>query len=72
VTPYSLRAKDGAPAACPIDWDEVDDADLTPTRYTMKDLPGVVTERGDRWKGMRKRAKSLTKPAEKLARLAAG
>jgi bifunctional non-homologous end joining protein LigD len=72
VTPYSLRAKDTAPVAMPIDWDEVADADLTPTRYRMADAPKVVAERGDLWKGMRTRAKSLAKPAEKLERLAAG
>jgi bifunctional non-homologous end joining protein LigD len=70
VTPYSLRAKDHAPAACPIDWDEVDDPELTPTRYTLASLPDVIAERGDRWKGMRKRAKSLSAPAKKLERLA--
>ncbi len=71
VTPYSLRAKDRAPVAMPIDWDEVADATLTPTRYLMADAPAIVAERGDRWKGMRKRAKALTNPYKKLERLAA-
>jgi bifunctional non-homologous end joining protein LigD len=70
VTPYSLRAKDGAPVAFPIDWDEVADRDLTPTRYRLADVPAMVAEDGDRWKGMRRRAKSLAKANEKLQRLA--
>ena len=71
VTPYSLRAKDGAPAACPIDWDEVEDPKLTPTRYTLATLPDVIADRGDRWKAMRRRAKSLTNATKKLERLTA-
>ena len=69
VTPYSLRARDGAPVAMPIDWDEVADPSLTPKRYLMKDAPATVAERGDLWKGMRKRAKSLTNASRKLERL---
>ncbi len=61
VTPYSLRAKPHAPAAMPISWDEVSDKKLTPTRYTMTDVPRIVAERGDAWKGMRRSAKSLAK-----------
>lgn len=72
VTPYSLRAKDGAPVAMPIEWDEVAEKGLTPRRYLMKDVPAIVAESGDRWKGMRKRAKSLKAAAKKLERLAAG
>ncbi len=67
VAPYSLRAKDTAPAATPIDWDELDDPGLTPTRYTLATLPGRV----DVWKGMRRKARSLTQPRKKLERLAA-
>ncbi len=61
VTPYSLRAKPHAPVAMPIEWTEVDDADLMPTRYTMADAPRVIAERGDPWKGIGKAAKSLKK-----------
>lgn len=61
VTPYSLRARVHAPAAMPIDWTEVDDAKLTPTRYTMADVPRLIAERGDPWKGMRRAARSLKK-----------
>jgi bifunctional non-homologous end joining protein LigD len=71
VCPYSLRAKDHAPAATPIDWDELDDPELTPTRYTLANLPARIAESGDAWKGMRRKAKSLTAPRKKLHRLAA-
>jgi bifunctional non-homologous end joining protein LigD len=61
VTPYSLRAKAHAPAAMPISWDEVGDHALTPTRYSLSDVPRIVAERGDAWKGMRRAARSLAK-----------
>jgi len=63
VTPYSLRAKPHAPVAMPIEWAEVDDANLTPTRYTLADAPGVVADRGDAWKGIRRSVRSLRKAA---------
>lgn len=67
VCPYSLRAKDGAPVATPIDWDELDDPALGPQRYTLAEpRPGA-----DPWKGMRRRAKGLGAAQKKLARLAA-
>ncbi len=66
VSPYSLRAKDGAPVAMPIEWEELDDADLTPTRWTLADTPKRITERGDAWKGIRKQAKSLAKASRVL------
>lgn len=69
IAPYSLRARDGAPVATPIDWDELDDSGLTPGRYTIADLSAMTAERNDPWKGMRRRAKSLTKPRAALERL---
>src|SRR5262249_52797919 len=38
VAPYSLRPLPGAPASCPLLWDEVN-ARLDPARFTMKTLP---------------------------------
>jgi bifunctional non-homologous end joining protein LigD len=69
VAPYSLRAKDGAPVATPISWDELDAPDLHPQRWTIR----TVKERleTDPWKGMMRRAKSLARAAKALERLAA-
>jgi bifunctional non-homologous end joining protein LigD len=54
VAPYSLRAKDGAPVATPIGWDELDDKDLTPQRYTLSDVPDLVAKRKDPWNSISK------------------
>jgi bifunctional non-homologous end joining protein LigD len=61
VTPYSLRAKPHAPVAMPLEWAEVDDPELTPTCFTMSDVPKIVAERGDAWKDIRRAAKPLKK-----------
>ncbi len=39
VAPYSVRPLPGAPASCPLHWDEVT-AGLDPRRFTIRSLPG--------------------------------
>ena len=39
VAPYSLRALPGAPASCPLLWNEMT-ARLDPARFTLRTLPG--------------------------------
>ncbi|MGH2380751.1 MAG: DNA ligase D [Candidatus Limnocylindria bacterium] len=47
VAPYSPRPAPGAPVSMPIDWDELEDAKLRPDRWTIRDAPARVAERGD-------------------------
>jgi bifunctional non-homologous end joining protein LigD len=47
VAPYSPRPAPGAPVSVPIDWMELDDPDLRPDRWTIRDVPGRIAERGD-------------------------
>jgi len=47
VAPYSPRPAAGAPVSMPIDWDELDDPDLRPDRWTIRDAPARLAERGD-------------------------
>ena len=68
VCPFSLRAKDGAPAATPITWDEVDDID--PQSFNLANMEARLKDAGDPWKGMTKKAKALAPAMKKLARLA--
>ena len=49
VAPYAVRAKPGAPVACPLAWEELSDPDLTPRRFTLRDVPGRLEARGDPW-----------------------
>jgi bifunctional non-homologous end joining protein LigD len=47
VAPYSPRPAPGAPVSVPIAWDELEDAGLRPDRWTIREAPGRLEERGD-------------------------
>jgi bifunctional non-homologous end joining protein LigD len=47
VAPYSVRPAPGAPVSAPITWDELDDPDLRPDRWTIRTLPERVAKVGD-------------------------
>lgn len=49
VAPYAVRPAAGAPVSAPIDWDELDDPDLRPDRWTIRDIVERVTSVGDRF-----------------------
>jgi bifunctional non-homologous end joining protein LigD len=46
VAPYSVRPLPGAPAACPLRWDEVN-ARLDPARFTIRTIPERFEEMDD-------------------------
>ncbi|BDC35050.1 ATP-dependent DNA ligase [Candidatus Dependentiae bacterium Noda2021] len=66
VSPYSVRPKEKGPIAMPIAWKEVEDATLTPQRYTIENIRTVIKKRGDVWKGIMSHAQSLTKARLRL------
>jgi bifunctional non-homologous end joining protein LigD len=47
VAPYSPRPAAGAPVSAPIDWDELDDPDLRPDGFTIRDITTRLATRGD-------------------------
>jgi bifunctional non-homologous end joining protein LigD len=47
VAPYSARAGPGAPVSAPIRWEELDDAQLRPDRWTIESLPDRIATVGD-------------------------
>jgi bifunctional non-homologous end joining protein LigD len=47
VSPYSPRPAPGAPVSTPIDWDELDDPDLRPDRFTVRSVIPRLAEKGD-------------------------
>jgi bifunctional non-homologous end joining protein LigD len=53
VAPYSPRPAPGAPVSMPIAWDELEDPDLRPDRWTILDVPKRLAERGDLFAGVR-------------------
>jgi bifunctional non-homologous end joining protein LigD len=47
IAPYSARPAPGAPVSVPIGWDELDDPDLRPDRWTIRTVLDRVEEAGD-------------------------
>ena len=47
VAPYSVRPAAGAPVSAPIEWDELDDPELRPDRWTMRTIADRLSDRGD-------------------------
>lgn len=47
VAPYSPRPAPGAPVSAPIEWDELDEPDLRPDNFTVRNVLSRLAERGD-------------------------
>ena len=47
VAPYAVRPARGAPVSAPITWDELDDPDLRPDRWTVRTIVERVERVGD-------------------------
>jgi bifunctional non-homologous end joining protein LigD len=57
VAPYAVRAIDGAPVACPLEWDEL--ARTDPQRFTVRNVHRRMARRDDPWKDMQAHAGSI-------------
>lgn len=66
VAPYAVRARPDAPVATPLDWDEVGRGDLTPTKYTVRNVLRRLGQRNDPWAGIWRHARSLKEPRRRL------
>ena len=69
VASYSVRARPGATVATPLHWDEVEDAGLTPGRFTIRTVPDRLDSVPDPWEGFPGRGQDLSKAAERLTAL---
>lgn len=67
VPPYAPRARPGAPVAAPLEWDEL--SSVAPDRFDLGGVRRRLAQREDPWRGMRRRARGLRRPRERLARL---
>ena len=59
VAPYGVRARESAPVAMPIKWDELSDAKLKPDRWTVRNAAERLDAEGDAWRGITRRARKL-------------
>ena len=69
VAPYSVRARRGAPVATPLEWDELDRRGMRADRFTIRDMPKRLAGQCDPWADLRRHARSLSRPRERLAKL---
>jgi len=53
VAPYSPRATPGAPVSAPIEWDELDDPELAPDRFSIRNILPRIADRGDLFRAVR-------------------
>ena len=66
VLPYSVRARPGAPVAMPIRADELENAELTPDRYTVNNTFQRLGQIEDPWQDFARRRISATRLAKAL------
>jgi bifunctional non-homologous end joining protein LigD len=68
VAPYGVRARRGAPVATPLEWDELASRGMRSDRFTILDVPKRLAAQGDPWANMSRRARSLSRPIQRLKR----
>jgi bifunctional non-homologous end joining protein LigD len=69
VMPYAVRALPGAPVATPLSLDELDDSELGPRRWHLKNILRRTGQKDDPWREIRRHARSPRKARRALQRL---
>lgn len=69
VPPYAVRAKPGAPAAMPLEWDELGAGKLRADRYRIDDAFRRLALKKDPWRAIERRTASLKAHQAKLSQL---
>jgi bifunctional non-homologous end joining protein LigD len=59
IAPYSVRAREPAPVATPLRWEELSDRALRPDRWTIATIGARLEAEGDPWRGIGRRARKL-------------
>jgi bifunctional non-homologous end joining protein LigD len=57
--PYAVRARDGAPIAAPVTWEEVEGSQLKPDQFNIRNIFDRLERIGDPWEKARKHAYGL-------------
>jgi bifunctional non-homologous end joining protein LigD len=69
VAPYAVRARPGAPAAVPLEWDELGQRGFRPDGYPMRTVLDLLEKRPDPWAQIQRRAGALERAGRELHRL---
>jgi bifunctional non-homologous end joining protein LigD len=71
VPAFAIRAKDGAPVAMPITWEELDDPNLNAQSFSIRNAVERMEKIEDPWKGFAKSTRALRAASHRLPRAAA-
>ena len=63
---YAVRARPGAPVSAPCQWTEIERGEVEPRTFTLRNMADRLADVGDLWADMRRRKRSLTRPAQRL------
>ena len=63
---YTVRARPGAPVSAPCTWDEVADTKLTPTTFTLRNMPARIEKVGDLWADLLTQGQTLASAIDSL------
>lgn len=66
VAPYAVRARPGAPVAAPLDWDEVNQDDLDPQKYNIRNIFRRLGQMNDPWADIARHAQGLEEARRRL------
>lgn len=66
VTPYSVRARENAPVAAPVKWEELENKKLNSQMYNIKNIIKKTEKEEDPWKNFKQNAVGITTAFKKL------
>ncbi|MGI8893141.1 MAG: non-homologous end-joining DNA ligase, partial [Bacteroidia bacterium] len=66
VAPYSVRARENAPVATPLSWDELDDDKLNSQLYNIKNIFKRLSSIKSPWEGFKESAVGISALTKKL------
>ncbi len=69
VAPYALRARDGAPVATPLDWDEAGKKNMNPRKYNHGNIFRRLSAKEDPWKEMNRHRYSIEAAEKKFDKM---
>lgn len=72
AAPYTLRAKPGAPIACPLHWRELDSSSVHPQRITIHNIRRRIAQTDDPWRNLYDNPASDLEEARERLRSRAG
>lgn len=69
IPPFSVRAREGAPVATPLAWDELNNTDLTSQAYTIKNIFRRLSQKKDPWSQFQNKATNLDDSIDQLNKI---